>query len=140
MDGRIMQNTTFDPKNSNDFEKSKLNKDAKGVQGTALAGTSTTLDLALTDDILMAGGSVFLAKGAAQGDTVDFQIVHPTYGVVNQFITSWYLNPDTTKQEIPASNYPAKLKAGLTLRVVYHSVGSTDVWFAINYNREKILE
>jgi hypothetical protein len=132
-------NTGYDPANIKEFEKSKLNKDAKGIQVIIPAGTNRNIDLLLTDDVLMAGGTIFLAKGAVAGDKVDFQIVHPVYGVVNQFITDWYLNPDSTSQEIPNANYPAKLFAGLTMRVVYHSVGSTDVWVAINYNKEKVL-
>jgi hypothetical protein len=132
-------NTDFNPLNVSEFEKNKMNKDARGVIGTATAGTSTNLDFILTDDILMAGGHAFLAKGAAWGDKVDFQAVHPIAGVVNQFITGWYLNPDSTQQPLPPSNYPAKIPAGLTLRVVYHSVGATDVEIAVNYNFEKVL-
>lgn len=132
-------NTGFNPKNIDDFDKANLNKDAKGVAGTITAGTNTNLDLILTDDILIAGGTVLLVKGAALGDKIDFQVVHPTYGVINQFVTDWFMNPDSTKQEIPTSNYPAKLPAGLTLRLVYHSVGVTDVWVAVNFNKEKVL-
>jgi len=134
----MASNTTFDPQNTASFEKSKLFKDAKGVIGTATKETTTNLDLVLTDDVLMTGG-VFLAQGAEWGDKVDFQVIHPTAGVVAQFITDWYLNPDSTLQPIPKSSYPAKLAAGLTLRVVYHSVGATDVKVAINYDREKVL-
>jgi len=130
--------TTYDPQNITSFEKTKLFKDAKGVSGVAAFGTTTYLDLVLTDDVLMTGG-MFLAQGAAWGDKVDFQVIHPVNGVIAQFITDWYLNPDVTKQEVPGSNYPAKLVAGLTLRVVYHSVGGTDVNIAVNYNREKVL-
>lgn len=132
--------TRFDPPNSNYFDKTKMNKDAKGVSTTVIAGTTTNLDYTLTDDVLIAGGTNFLAKGAAQGDTVDFQVVHPVLGVLNQFITSWYVNPDKTDQSVPPSNYPAKLFAGLILRVVYHSTGAENVWIAVNYNIEKVLE
>lgn len=132
--------TNFNPANINEFEKTKLNKAAKGVIGVAIAGATSSLDLTLTDDILMSGGNIFLAKGAAWGDKVDFQIVHPVYGVINQFITNWYLNPDSTLQAVPTSSYPAKLPAGITLRVLYSSVGVTDVAIAVNYNCEKVLE
>ena len=83
-------NTVFDPSNVNFFDKTKLNKDAQGLQMTVTAGTTGTIDLTLTMDIVVAGGSVLLAKGAAPGDYVEFQIVHPIYGVINQFITKWY--------------------------------------------------
>jgi len=136
----MASNTSFDPANTDSFEKSKMIKDAKGIKATIPFGTSANIDLTLTDDILLAGGTVFLARGAAQGDKVDFQVIHPVYGVVNQFITDWYINPDSTEQTVPAANYPAKLPAGLTLRAVYHSVGASDVWVAINFNLEKVLE
>jgi hypothetical protein len=138
MDGGIMQNSDYDPQNIYDFEKSKLNKDAKGVIGTAAAGQVTNLDLTITDDMLITGGGL-LAKGAAQGDTVDFQIL-AGQNLVAQYVTNWAINPDQTQQETPKSNYPAKLPAGLTLRLVYHSVGNNDVWIAINYDREKIMK
>lgn len=131
-------NTLFDPKNLNEFEKSKLNKDAKGVSVTIPAGTTTNLDMTLAHDYLTTGGSCIVI-GAAQGDTVDFQVIHPVYGVVNQFITNWFINPTTSYQEIPTSFYPAKLPTGLILRVVYHSVGLANVWIAVNYDLEKVL-
>ena len=132
-------NTEFNPSNVDEFSKLKLNKDAKGVAGTVAFGTTASLDLTLTDDVLIAGGTVFLARGAAEGDKVDFQVVHPVAGVINQFITDWYVNPDSTLQVVPPSNYPAKVPAGLIFRVVYHSVGATDVWISVNYNMEKVL-
>jgi hypothetical protein len=132
-------NTVFNPQNLTDFEKSKLNKDAKGVAATMTAGQSTSLDLTITDDVLMAGGTSVLVRGAAQGDKMDFQVVHPVAGVLVQFVTDWYVNPDSTLQQTPPSNYPAKLLTGLILRIIYHSVGETDVWLAVNYNREKVL-
>jgi hypothetical protein len=133
-------NTNFNPANISEFEKSKLNKDAAGVSTTVPALTTHSLDLLLVDDTLMAGGNALLVKGAIAGDTVDFQVVHPVHGVENQFVTSWYINPDSTAQQLPTSTFPAKLFAGLTLRVVYHSTGPTDVWIAMNYNKEKVLE
>lgn len=132
-------NTAFDPQNISLFEKSKLNKDAQGVSVTVTAGATVNLDLILADDCVIAGGTCFLAKGSAQGDTVDFQVIHPVYGMINQFVTSWFMDPDSTLQPVPTSNYPAKLFTGLTLRVVYHSTGSSDVWIAVNYNKEKVL-
>ena len=129
--------TKYDPQNINEFEKSKLMKDGKGVSGTATAGQSTNFDLALSDDFLVTNGFL-MAKGGAAGDKVDFKVL---YGetVVAQFITDWFVNPDSTQQDTPKSYFPAKLAAGLTIRLVYHSIGETDVWVAINFDREKVL-
>jgi hypothetical protein len=136
----MASNTSYNPTNINNFEKEKLNKDAKGVAATIPAGTSASLDLTLTNDSLIAGGTVFLAKGANPGDKVDFQIVHPLAGVISQFISDWYVNPDSTLQAVPTANYPAKIPAGLIMRIVYHSTGTSDVWIVVNYNLEKVLE
>jgi len=131
-------NTTFDPSNTSLFEKAKLNKDAHGICATVTAGAVTNLDFTLTDDMLVTGG-VFLCSGGAQGDFVNFQVVHPIAGVLNQFITNWYIDPSTIRQETTKSNYPAKLPAGLILRVSYTSTGTSNVWIAINYDLEKVL-
>jgi hypothetical protein len=131
-------NTVFDPKNLNEFEKAKINKYGKGISATITAGTNQNIDFVLSDDFLMTGGSCIVI-GAEKGDYVDFQVIHPVYGVVNQFITEWYINPNQSQQEIPRSFYPAKLFAGLTLRVIYHSIGVANVWIAVNYDMEKIL-
>ena len=133
-----MQNSTYNPANVNLFEKSKLNKDAIGISGTMVAGDTATLDITLTDDILLCGGNVLLAKNIAWGDSVDFQILSGSVVLV-QFVTNWYLDPSTIAQIVPVSNYPAKVPAGLILRIVYHSVGDVNPEIAINYNREKIL-
>jgi hypothetical protein len=135
-------NTGFDPRNIDDFEKSKLNKDTKSKFQTADLGTTTNIDFTLSDDVLLAGGSVFLVKNAKWGDRVSFQILYGQ-NVIMQFITDWYLNPESIKQDIPSSNYPAKLSTGLVLRIVYTSIGivGTDSppEVAINYNFEKVL-
>lgn len=135
----MASNTAFNPPNINEFDKFKMNKDGHGVLGVASHGTSTTLDYTLADDMIIAGGHTFLANGVNWGDYVEFQVVHPIAGVLLQFLSTWYLNPEVIKQEVPPSNYPAKLTAGLILRVVYHSTGSADVPIAVNYNLERVL-
>lgn len=132
-------NTKHDPQKKDEFQKGYLNKDAKGVAATCTAGTSTNIDLTLADDTLVSGGGLIVI-GAAQGDTIDFQVVHPTYGVLATYIDDWYINPEVAQQVIPEVTYPAKLVTGLKLRAVYNSVGGTDVWVAINYDKEKVLE
>lgn len=132
-------NTKYDPQHSKDFQKGLLNKDAKGQSGTVIAGSTTSFDMPLQDDMLITGG-VLLSKNANQGDKVHFQIVHSTYGVIAQYVTDWFINPEVVEQRTPSIEYPAKLQAGLILRLVYVSTGQNDVWVAINYDREKVLE
>ena len=136
----MASNTTFNPSNASEFDKSKINKDAKGVSDTVPYGTSKDIDYTLTDDILMSGGHLLLVKNAVWGDTVDFKVVHPVAGVLLTFLTSWPINPDSTLQFLPLANYPAKMVTGLILRATYNSVGaSTNVSVAIGYNFEKVL-
>ena len=134
-------NTNYDPQNVNDFEKSKLNKNAHGVAVSVDLNSTTNIDFTLTDDSLVIGGTCIVV-GAKAGDKVDFQVIHPIAGVLNQFVTDWYIDPGNTKQETPKSNYPAKLPAGLILRVIYYSTATigTAPWIAVNYDIEKVLE
>src|SRR5574343_943736 len=116
-----MQNSTFDPQNVYDYQKSKLNKDAKGASTTITAGQTATLDLTLTDDSLITGGNL-ICVGQAQGDYCHLQV---TMGetVLSQYVTDWFIDPNSSSQKTPIVYYPAKLPAGLTLRLVYVSTG-----------------
>lgn len=134
-------NTTFDPRHTIEFDKTKLNKAAQGKKVSINKGTTTNIDLTLTDDMVLAGGSVLLVKDVTWGDKVTFQVLSGST-VIIEFITNWYLNPDKMEQTIPTSNYPAKVVTGLTLRIVYTSVaGVLDPApeLVINYNLEKVL-
>lgn len=137
-------NTNYNPPNTNNFEKSKLNKYAIGFSFTIQPNELTTFDYQVTDDILMTGGGSFYVKGGFQGDYVDLQVIAPDgqggWIVVSQFVTSWFINPDNISQAVPKAMYPAKLVAGLRIRIIYHSVGgSQPVWCAINFDFEKVL-
>lgn len=131
-------NTTYDPQHIREFQKGYLNKSAKGFSFTATAGQSTSHDYTLTDDMLITGGSL-LVSGGVWGDTVDFQVVHPIAGVLAEYVSDWYINPASVLQKTPSVDYPAKLPAGLILRVIYNSVGETNVNVAINYDMELVL-
>jgi hypothetical protein len=133
----MASNTKYNPEHINYFEKSKLNKDGQGVTGTALAGQVTNIDYTITDDSLITGGFL-LVSGAVWGDFVDFQVLNGA-AVAAQFITNWYIDPSIVSQQITKSNYSAKLVTGLKIRVVYHSVGGSNVKIAINYDLEKVL-
>jgi hypothetical protein len=132
-----MQNSQFNPESVYDFKKSKLNKDARGFSTTITAGTTGTLDYTLTDDCLISGGCLLCVTGN-KGDKVNFQVLMGQT-VVAQYVTDWYITPDSVQQSVPQSRYPAKLVAGLTLRICYTSTGETDVWIAINYDIEKVI-
>jgi hypothetical protein len=133
-----MQNSTFDPVNIYDYQKTKLNKNAQGVQGVVTAGQVGNLDLTLADDHLVTGGALIVSN-AALGDKCHFQVLYN--GVVaNQYVTDWFMDPSISTQKTPEVLYPAKIVAGLTLRVVYHSTGQNDVTVSMNYDLEKVMK
>lgn len=103
----------------------------KGYSGTAAAGVTTNLDYTLPAERWIDG--VELSQdGAAKGDTVHFQIVHPTYGVVDQFGDSWNIDHTSGKQGAVLLSYPAKIPAGLAIRCAYSSTGTDPVWVGVN--------
>jgi hypothetical protein len=135
--------TTFNPVSVSDFDKTKLNFDAQGVQASVTAGSTQNIDYVLTDDCLMTG-AWFLTNNSNYADSVAFQVIdtNGTYSgtpgtVLNQFITNWFLVPSVNTQFDMV--YPAKIYAGLTLRVVYTSTGTSNPWVAVNYKLHKVL-
>lgn len=135
--------TTYKPIKVSDFEANKLNYDAKGVSTTVTGGTTHNLDLTLTDDCLITGAWMITSDGYL-GDTASFQVIdttgmtgYPAGTVLSQFITNWYL-PTAADAQFELA-YPAKVYAGLTLRLVYNSTGTSNVFLAINYKLHKIL-
>ncbi len=134
--------TAFDPIHVNEFEKTKLNKSSQGVIMTATLGGTANLDLTVSDDYILAGGATVLVQNGFWGDSVDFQVLSGST-LLKQFVTSWFIDPSNVSQQVPQSYYPAKIFAGLTMRVVYHSVGSglgiIAPSIAVNYNLEKVL-
>ena len=134
--------TTFNPNSISEFEKSKLNYAAKGVKSTVPSGTTYDLDMRVADDALITGAWV-VTLGSEFGDLASFQIVDvdgiytPAGTVLNTFITDWNLVGDVNiDMDI---QYPAKIFAGLYLRLKYTSVGPTDIKLAANWKLHKVL-
>jgi len=136
-------NTTYNPPNMMSFVKTALNFDARGFSTIVTAGTTSHIDFTLTDDMLITGAWVVTNNGN-YGDTASLQVID-TNGtftgvpgtVLNTFMTNWYLPPQTSEQFDIA--YPAKIFAGLTLRIIYTSTGSNNVFVAINYKLHRVL-
>lgn len=132
-------NTTYKPTKTEEFQSDQVNFNGMASFGSASESQTTSSDLTLMDDHLMTGGN-FLVKNGKFGDKIKLQVVHPTYGVVNQFVTDYGVQSDSEFQFSLDLSYPAKLATGLKLRVVYIStseVGQRD--YCINYLLHKIL-
>lgn len=138
-------NTKYNPLHVSEFEKSKLTFNAQGVNTTVILGTAKSLDYTLTDDCLLTGVELII-DGATYGDTVNLQVVDSTGAftgtpgtVLNQFVTNWNVSSTSDAQFDMA--YPAKIYAGLTLRLNYTSTGAgiTFVYLAVNWKLHKVL-
>jgi hypothetical protein len=134
--------TLYAPTRTADFESTKLNANAQHAKATVTAGQSANIDLTVADDHLATGAWLVVVGGTA-GDTVLLQVVDISgafCGVPNTVLktfVNWAVAPETSQQF--EFNYPAKIYAGLTLRVVYTSTGGTNPFVAINYKLHKVL-
>lgn len=99
---------------------------------TCTAGQTTNIDItpSATEDRWVSGG-ILLTENTVRGDTVSFSVVHPIVGVVETYVPSWAVLSGLSQQKIEV--YPARIPAGLKLRVSYTSVGGTDAYCAVNY-------
>jgi len=139
-----MIGSTYKPLKVSDFEASKLNFLGVGVTASCTSNGVTTIDYLLVDDCLITGGTILVSNGTF-GDKIDLQIVDVNntlgYGanfILNKFVLGWYIQtgPSIVPISVP---YPAKVYAGLAIRVIYTSVGSSANSLAVNYNLHKVL-
>jgi hypothetical protein len=108
--------------------------------GDAPENTNTNVDYTCPFDLCITG-AVLLVKGGKFGDKCCLQVVHPTYGVVNEFATDWAIASDIQKQFELDLKYPANLAAGLKLRIYYKATSETGTRnVAINYLNHKVLQ
>ncbi len=96
-----------------------------GVSGTASKTTTTNIDHVLAQDRFINGVQLIL-KDHVYGDSVKFQVVHPTAGILDEFGTDWFVAEDKQEQGQIMVPYPASIPAGLTIRLVYNSVGTVN--------------
>jgi len=98
--------------------------------GTATAGQSTSIDFKLIDDRYCNGGRLLVSQ-TGQEDQITFQVVDKDnilgYGagvVLDQFIDGYYI-PASDTLEVKL-DYPAKIIAGLYMRLIYKNTSLTD--------------
>lgn len=133
-------NTVYNPEKTADFVKSKLNFNGQSIRGEVETSQTTEADYTLADDHLLTGG-VLLVKEAKIGDKVSLQIVHPTFGVVNEFVKEYGLAEDQQVQFSLNLEYPAKLATGLKIRCKYEaSSDPAKRQFVLNLLLHKVLE
>lgn len=138
-------NTLFKPLNINAFTSDVLNYASVGTSANCTANSTTSIDFAITDDMLITGLQL-LTNGGTYGDYASLQVIDPNNilgmganAILLQPVTSWFLPPTASMQFDVV--YPAKIYAGLTLRILYTStaiIGS--VFVAVNYKLHKVLK
>lgn len=141
-----MQSSKYNPLKNTELTKQNLNFDGRGKHAYNLTyGQSHNIDLKLADDYLMTGASV-IVKDATFGDKFSLQVIDIDnilgYGsntVLLQTITDWGVVADKQDQGSLAAGYPAKIVAGLYLRMIYISIGTINPSVIINYHLHKVL-
>ena len=154
-----MINSTYAPKRYEDLNSDSCTVDNQTIQDVADAGTSTNIDLKLTDDHLITGIQL-IVENANFGDTVTMQVVdndgvlptvygpywtaeqpvlYPNYPVLRQFATNWGLSSDVQVKFDEGQLYPAKIIAGLYIRIIYTSTGTSNVNVIANYRLHMVL-
>lgn len=91
------------------------------------ANTSTSQTYTLLANRYM-DGAEYLCEGGQFGDYVDFQVIHPTLGVLDDFCTRWYVLPGRSLYKL----YPAFVPAGLDIKVTYVNTGTNAAKLALN--------
>lgn len=113
-------NTQYNPQKTSDFVKDNLQFSGQSIYFECASSSESYSDLVLTDDYLITGGQLLVEGGNLQ-DKIFMQVVHPSLGVVNEFISGFRISIDTSLQLNLVLEYPAKLSAGLSVRCKYIS-------------------
>jgi hypothetical protein len=137
-------NTLFVALKSEDLSALYVNFNAQGIAATCAPNTVTNLDYTLVDDCEITGIHL-ITNNSNYGDFANLQIVDSSGiftgipgTIIKQFVTNWYVSANSDSQF--DTQYPAKIYAGMTIRVVYHSTALIiSPFIAINYKLHKIL-
>lgn len=132
--------TYFKPTRLIDMENTSLEGAGQGVSAVCGPGigTTTNLDITLTDDVI-ATGLVLVVAGASLGDYVTMQVLLNGTVVKTPLPGPWYL-PQTNTLNFDFV-MPIKIIAGLTLRIIYTNTGLlVTPYLAVNYKLWKVLQ
>lgn len=106
---------------------------ATGYRGTATKNTTTNVDFAVGAEDRYMNGLALMLVNHAEADTIGLQVVDVDnvlgYGaglVLKTFGLNWNVDHTQSHQGQNAFNYVAKLPAGVYIRLVYVSTGTTD--------------
>lgn len=116
-----------------------------GISGTADAGTSSNIDYKLTEERLVYGGQAIL-KNHAFGDSIKFQVIDidnilglGVGTVLGEYMAGWLIADDTQVQPVVMVDFPTKISPNIYFRIVYTSVGATNVSVGVNIFCLKVI-
>lgn len=124
----------------------QFNSDAVKFAGASasadvVAGENKNIDYTAPFDLLVTG-AVVIVKGAKIDDKVSLQVAHPQAGVLETFVTDWFMSDDQSEQFALQLNYPANIPAGLIIRALYKAadglIGTRQV--RVNYLLHKVIQ
>lgn len=125
---------------TNQFTSDAVKFAGASASDDAVADETKTIDYTVPYDLCITGAAV-VVKGGSIDDKVCLQVVHPQAGVLDEFVTDWYMNEDRNHQFTIDLDYPANIPAGLIIRAVYKAnsqAGTRNV--RINYFLHKVIE
>jgi hypothetical protein len=130
---------------SSDMSADSVKFRGTSLSFTATAGTTTTGDHKVLENRLLDGVGL-LIKDAAWGDSLRLQVVDvdnllgagANY-VLDEFATTWLINPQAYDQGFWRLEYSAEIPAGFYIRIIYNSVGGTNVGVGANLFLHKNL-
>lgn len=112
----------------------------KSAAGEAVADETKNIDYTVPYDLCITG-AVVVVKNASISDKVCLQVVHPQAGVLDEFVTDWYMNEDRNHQFTIDLDYPANIPTGLIIRAVYKASSTAGTRYVrINYFLHKVIE
>ena len=133
--------TTYSPTSVDQFTSKALNLVGKSIRLTATALSTTAADYHVPYDCIMDGG-IFLSEGSTIADGVSIEVWDldgvlgvPPGTMLLKPVDDWGVAP-MLSLAIP---YPAKLYAGLYIRLVYRNSQATEVKAVMNLPLHKVL-
>lgn len=123
----------------------QFNSDAVKFAGAAASGDVLALETKNVDytvpfDVVLTG-AVVIVKNASIDDKISLHVAHPVAGIMETFVTDWFMAEDDNQQFALQLNYPANIPAGLIIRAVYKADGvQLTRQVRINYLLHRVIE
>lgn len=133
-----MTSSTYTASRWSEVQSTAVQPLSKGISQAATAGTTTNIDLSISDDVFFRGIEVLL-NNSNFGDTITVEVLDNNSTIVGVPVYNWNVQSNQNVILKYESLVPLKLPGTYTLRVIYSSTGLLNVTVAINYILLKVL-